>query len=173
MKEEGANIFHFETSEENHLTFSDLFDIRHWNHMSSKYKSSKLVTKEFFLEHATKDIVYVQIMYASSHYKCVRSEALKSRKWYVYLKAKGFHIIKTVCIDFNKVQWNEETFKKTIFRGVKHKVSILFDYWYGIHNGRGRINLKGSQCHASFARLVFHLDIVPTQSGALAALARL
>ena len=43
MKEEGANVFHFETGEENHLTFSDLFDINHWNHMSSKYKSSMLV----------------------------------------------------------------------------------------------------------------------------------
>ena len=164
MKEEGANVFHFETGEENHLTFSDLFDINHWNHMSSKYKSSMLVTKEFFLQNATKDIVYVQIMYASSHYKCVvqSEEALKSRKWYIYLKEKGFHINKTVCINFNKDRWNEEKFKKAIFETAKHKVSILFDYWYGIRDGRGRINLRGSQCHASFARLIFHLDIVPT-----------
>ena len=43
------------------LKFGDLYDLDHWNNMSLEYGFSELVSLEYFLNRAARDIVFVQM----------------------------------------------------------------------------------------------------------------
>ena len=71
----GRSVFHF-TPDEAALTFGNLYDIDHWNTMSIKLHYSPLVSRGYFLQHASKSLVYVHIEYqnGNTHKECVMEQ---------------------------------------------------------------------------------------------------
>ena len=53
----GKTVLKF-LKDEKYLKFRDLFDITHWNLMSSNSNFSRLVSLEYFLKHGSKDVVF-------------------------------------------------------------------------------------------------------------------
>ena len=146
-----------------YLKFRDLYDITHWNLMSSNLNFSQLVSLEYFLKHGSKDVVLVQIIYTLYSFRCQPLKEFANRDWFRFLSKNGFHIKKTVCIDFKKEKshfFKEETFRDKIFRGTGHNISIIFNVWEGVRtSGIKRVAIRGSECNNDLA----HVDIASPQ----------
>ena len=130
------------------LKFDDLFDLEYWNRMSSSLGFSPLVPQQHFLDHASRDVVYVQLLNLGNSYGCSSQKALTHQKWYKYLQSHKFHIIKMVCIDFRSASSHiisNEAFHRQVLDGIAHNVTVLFSNWEGIRRDY-RIALKGSKC---------------------------
>lgn len=121
-----------------------------------QYNFSTLVSKQYFLEHATKELVFVQVLYGPSDH-CKSLNIFSKSDWYKFLTSKGFHIIRTVCTDFYKApshMMSEESFQEAIYEKTRRNVTLLFSLWEGIFNSQGkRVALKGSQCNANYNRI--------------------
>ena len=133
------------------LQLNDLLNVTHWNKMSMQHNFATLVPAEHFLKHATREIIFVQIVYRLHPISCLQDIAIKRTGWYKALTASGFHFIKTVCIDFRTIRGNvltEEAFKELISKDVnRSNVSLLFNVWEGVRaNDDFRVALKGSHC---------------------------
>ena len=134
------------------LQLKDLLNVTHWNKMSMQHNFATLVPAEHFLKHATREIVFVQIVYRLHPIRCLQDIAIKRTDWYKALTASGFHFVKTVCIDFRTIRGNvltEEAFKELIFKDCinRNSVSVVFNVWEGVRaNDDFRVALKGSHC---------------------------
>ncbi len=100
------SVFHLGLNKES-LAFDDLFDLNHWNTMSQELGYSALVTQQYFLEHASRDIVYVKILYTGTGTRlgCLTVNFLNLyvfKSWYKYLSSNKFAISKRVCIGLIK-----------------------------------------------------------------------
>lgn len=95
------SVFHFSHNGSS-LKFEDLFDLNYWNGMSLKLGYSVLISQQYFLQHASRDIVYVQLLNLGNNYKCLPLGSLTSQKWYKFLLNQRFNVQKTVCIDFKQ-----------------------------------------------------------------------
>ena len=151
IRRSGGSVFHYLPNlSSNVLKFKDLLNVTHWNEMSAQHNFATLVPAEHFLKHATREIVFVQIVYRFHPLYCLQDLAIMRNDWYKVLTAEGFHIVKKVCIDFRKVQGHvvtEEDFLELIFKDVNRNVSVLFNVWEGIRaNNAFRVALKGSRC---------------------------
>ena len=147
----GGSVFHFSLNERL-LKFEDLFDLDYWNNNSVKVGFSPLVSHEYFMKHASKDIVYVYIRYASS-FKCPTLEGLSARWWYKGLVQNGFNFLKGVCIDARR-PIKPEAFSDQIFKSLgKRKVSLIFDLWEGIGARNFRIMMRESPCVSSSGKI--------------------
>lgn len=132
------------------MKFEDLFDISHWNAMSTNLNLSSLVPVKYFLRRAVKDVVYVHIKYRWTSIKCNPP----GRKWKDFLERSGFRVVKSVCIDFTRSHvMTEAAFKDLIFQGLDHEVTLMFNEWRGIRNS-SRIALKGRICRKVMGSLV-------------------
>jgi len=154
IKSYGKSVFHF-AEDEQVLQFEDLFDISHWNQISLKQNFSPLARLSFFLQHASRKIIYVHIVYRYFSYRC---DSFKGTKWYRFLKFFNFHVIKQVCIDLKRephVVLSKE-FEDGIYADVHENVTIVFHNWEGIRNTRAeRVALSGSRCNREFKKMVF------------------
>ena len=134
------------------LQLKDLLNVTHWNKMSTQHNFATLVPAEHFLKHATKEIVFVQIIYRLHPIRCLQDIAIKRTGWYKALTASGFHFVKTLCIDFRTIRGNvltEEAFKELIFKDCinRNSVSVVFNVWEGVRaNDDFRVALKRSHC---------------------------
>ncbi len=150
----GAGVFHLGLNKKS-LAFADLFDLDHWNTMSQELGYSALVTQQYFLERASRHIVYVRILYPGTHLGCQTINSLTDLKlfksWYRYLTSKGFFISTTVCIDVRKAISKEE-FQQKILESTSGDVTILFSKWEGIRS-TSRVALSGSRCTANLDKV--------------------
>ena len=147
----GSTVLMF-SKDKKYMKFRDLFDITYWNLMSSNSDFSRLVSLEYFLKHGSKDVVLVQITYAMYPSSiCQSLKEFANKDWFRFLSKKGFHINKTVCIDFKKEKshvFKEETFQDKIFQGTGQNMSIIFNVWEGIRNSSSqRVAIRGSKCN--------------------------
>ncbi len=138
---------------QDHFQLSDLFDTDHWNTMSARKNYSRLSSLEYFYNFAIRDIVVVQMRYLNRGYTCRGLRALSKFEWHQHLVQRGFRIVRTVCVDFNRGKshfMEEKEFNDLIFdRFDPRKVSILFDEWRGIRsriNTTTRVDLTKSRC---------------------------
>lgn len=140
---------------ERFFKFGDIFDTNSWNNLSIQYGYSPLVSLQYFVKHATKELIFVQVLHKPWDH-CKPQSAFFKSDWYKFLTSKGFHI-RTECTDFHRAPSHSmscEVFKKTIFGKTEGNVSLLFSLWEGVHNVRNeRIALKGSQCNANYSRI--------------------
>lgn len=137
-----APIFHFNNGNNKSLKFGDVFDMENWNNFASELEFAPLVSLQHFLEHATKELVYVQFGH------CHSIKSLTQKVWYSYLTTKGFRINRTACIYFKSQFMSESAFHEDILGSGGVKFSVLFELWKGIR-GSGepkRIPLKDSAC---------------------------
>ena len=143
--------------DEKYLKFRDLFDITHWNLMSSNSSFSQLVSLEYFLKCGSKDVVLVQIIYTLYYFRCQPLKKLANRDWFRFLSKNGFHIKKTVCIDYKKEAshyFKEEKFRDKIFQGTEQNISIIFNVWEGVRtSGSQRVAIRGSKCNNELTKL--------------------
>ena len=137
------------------VTLGDLFDLEHWNQMSRGHGFSPLVTQEAFLKHAARDVVYVQLRYAHNM-RCRNFTAIRNTSWYVFLEREGFHMQRTVCVNFSKEKklnpgklMSEESFWEKI-KAAGPTMTVLFDSWRGIRQrgDRARVLLEGPKTQA-------------------------
>ena len=100
-----SSVFYF-WPHEDFFQLGDLYDLEHWNQMSLRDGFSQVVSLNHFLEHATRSMVYVQIVYGKEDHvsKCKTSAELNlsGEGWYKFLSERGFHIDRRVCIDFRR-----------------------------------------------------------------------
>lgn len=154
MRADKISVFHFlpdqEIPQRKVLSFHDLYDIEHWNEMSRKHVFSPLVSTGHFLEHAVRNIVFVQIVYRLHPLRCLPEYVYANQQWYHFLLLRGFRIVKSVCIDFRLVRGNVMTadnFRNLIFNKIEQNVTILFNSWEGIRADQDfRVALEGSKC---------------------------
>ncbi len=148
-----SGVFGFSTSPVTVL--GDLLDLDHWNSIAVHQNYSLLVTMQYFLRYAVKDIVLVQLSnlkQPSKHCKPLVA-SFQNSEWYSFLKRNGFSIIKTVCIDFKELPGHSITHREFYQRIVSDlkviNVTIIFDFWSGIRNDSGvRVALTDSKCSA-------------------------
>ena len=144
----------FQLTSSKSMTFEDLFNISHWNMMSIKRSYSTLVPMSYFKTHAAKKVVYVHIMYAEYWPdSCVTI----SKKVTDYLPKNGFHLVKSVCIDFAHYHDNvlsEAEFHDKIFEGIGHDVTLIFNEWRGIRDSQ-RVALKGRNCKSYLSSMTY------------------
>ena len=152
----GKTVLKF-LKDEKYLKFRDLFDITHWNLMSSNSNFSRLVSLEYFLKHGSKDVVLVQIIYTLYYFRCKPLKEFANRDWFRFLSKNGFHIKKTVCIDYKKEAshyFKKETFRDKIFQGTEQNISIIFNVWEGVRtSGSQRVAIRGSKCNNELDKL--------------------
>ena len=146
------------SKDEKYLKFRDLYDITHWNLMSSNSNFSRLESLEYFLKHGAKDVVLVQIKYAMFYSRrCQPLKKFANSDWFRFLSKNGFHINKTVCFDYEKEPshiFKEETFRDKIFQGTGQNTSIIFNLWEGVRTrGVARVVIRGSKCNNDLGKL--------------------
>ena len=135
--------------------FRDLFDIEHWNSYGRKKNYAPLVSMEDFLENASKNIIYVEVMY-SGYLKCpqgtfhyisngvaaplqfLRRLGLSVSYPNSFLSSHGFKIVRTVCIDLlqegrlrTQREFNELLFGDLLGKG---NFTVVFDEWRAMRN---------------------------------------
>ncbi len=167
LRDWGSGVFHTLSEHSSRFTFRNFFDLDHWNSMSLKYSVSPLVSLQDFLENAARDIVYVQVIYHRFDREyCRPLSSVAKSKWALFLRSKGFHLAKTVCINFSmNASMNEEEFREKIFEGIDHPVTVLFNRFRGISPlGKGaRLVMTGPLSGACARRLKnFDTSIHPT-----------
>ena len=150
------SAFRFSAWDSGHdkLEFEDLFDIQHWNNMSLRYDFAQLVSLDYFLKHAVRDIVVVNIKCNYENFACPNLEYIKSHKPYKFLTSKGFKFHKSVCVDFKTGPHiiTPKAFREQIFRSTGSNVSIMFSTWTGIRKDY-RVALNGT-CISSFSKFI-------------------
>ena len=143
-----TSVFSFVVSK-SALTFQDLFDIGSWNQMSLEHNFSTLVTKQYFLEHATREVVYVQF------HTCLPLTSVATRPWYKYLYSTGFHVSRTACIDFRGKLMREKIFQEKIFGHGRRNITVLFHIFRGVRGFKPqRVALMNSRCNNCFGKYV-------------------
>ena len=146
------------SKDEKYLKFRDLYDITHWNLMSSNSNFSQLVSLEYFLKYGSKDVVLVQIKYAMFYSRrCQPLKEFANSDWFRFLSKNRFHIKKTVCFDYEKEPshiFKEKTFRDKIFQGTGQNISIIFNLWEGVRtSGSKRVVIRGSKCNYDLGKL--------------------
>ena len=154
----GTGVFHI-VHDGKGFTFKDLFDINHWNSMSQRYTASPLVTFQHFLEHAARNVVYVQITCGPEEHsvRCHPLSSVARNDWAKFLHSRGFSFVKTVCLDFiTKTSMTEELFREKIFKGTDGPVTVIFDEFKGIRQyGKPvRMILTGPMCGVCVNKLL-------------------
>ena len=109
IRELSQCVFRFRTDYEKRLKFGDMFNKDSWNDLCQEKGYAQLVSQEYFLKCATREVVVVQF------YHCVPLESLAKQPWYKYLAENGFFINRTVCINFHGKFMKEEVFRGKIF----------------------------------------------------------
>ena len=152
----GASAFNFAADYKKGFKFRDLFDIANWNNISLQKKYSTIVLQQHFLEHATKETVFVQMIYVSWQ-KCQTIKAFASKWWFKYLQSHGFKITRTVCVNFHKApshSMSEKAFQELIFKDKGHNESVIFDLWEGVRGFKHeRVALQKSSCDYCLSRM--------------------
>ena len=136
------------------LEFEDLFDIQHWNNMSLHYDFAQLVSLDYFLKHAVRDIVLVNIKFNNEYFACPKLWYIKWHKPYRFLTSRGFKFHESVCIDFKTGPHiiTPKAFREQIFSSTGSNVSVMFSTWTGIRKDY-RVALNGT-CASSFGKLI-------------------
>ncbi len=145
------SVFHFGLSESS-FRFTDLFDLEYWNSMSLSLGYATLVSQQHFLQHASREIVYVQILNGG---KCLALDSLADQQWYKFLTSHQFNISKIVCIDFKQEPSHtisKGMFQQKIFDGTAGNVTLLFSVWQGIRRNY-RVAVNGSNCDARLDKI--------------------
>ena len=134
------------------LEFEDLFDVGNWNNLSSHYNFAQLVSLDYFLKHATRDIIFVGIKYNYSWFKCPKLKDIKS---YKFLTSKGFKFHQSVCVNLKNGPHviSAKTFRDQVFKSTGPNVSLMFGTWAGIRKTY-RLALNGTCTASSFGRLM-------------------
>lgn len=158
-----------DASQEALLRFSDLFDLRQWDKLTTMLGFAPLASWDAFLSDAPRELIVVHLHYSSvqsiqrritsgekaSHlafsnaYKegCARKEEFAERL--KYLTERNFNVVREVCINFE--HGDELTlfqFNSHIF-GPHHprEVTILLDEWRGFTPGdNGKRVLVSDAC---------------------------
>ena len=147
------SVFHFSPwGSGKLLEFEDLFDVGNWNNLSSHYNFAQLVSLDYFLKHATRDIIFVGIKYDYSWFKCPKLKDIKS---YKFLTSKGFKFHESVCVDLKNGPHviSAKTFRDQVFKSTGPNVSLMFGTWAGIRKTY-RLALNGTCTASSFGRLM-------------------
>ena len=150
------SAFRFSAWDSGHgkLEFEDLFDIQHWNNMSLRYDFAQLVSLDYFLKHAVRDIVVVNIKCNHENFACPKLSHIKSHKPYKFLTSEGFKFHESVCVNFKTGPHviTPKAFREQIFRSTGSNVSVMFSTWTGIRKDY-RVALNGT-CASSFGKLI-------------------
>lgn len=156
-------------SQESLLRFSDLFDVRQWDKLTTVLGFAPLASWDAFLSDAPRELIVVHLHYSSVHsiqrritsgekathlafsnaYKegCVRKEEFEERL--KYLTEHNFNVVREVCINF------EHGDELTLFQFNSHifgpyhprDVTILLDEWRGFTPGdNGKRVLVNDAC---------------------------
>ena len=131
-----SSVFSFNVISRSPLTFQDLFDIGSWNQMSLEHNFSTLVTKQYFLEHATREVVYVQF------HTCLPLASVATRPWYKYLYSTGFHVSRTMHRLWRKPM-SERTFREKIFGHGRCNITVVFHVFKGVRGFKPRRLARG------------------------------
>ena len=150
------SVFHFSPwGSGKLLEFEDLFDVGNWNNLSSHYNFAQLVSLDYFLKHATRDIVYVSVKYNGGWFKCPKLKEIQKYKSYKFLTSKGFKFHESVCVDLKNGPQiiSAKTFRDQVFKSTGPNVSLMFGTWAGIRKTY-RLALNGTCTASSFGTLV-------------------
>ena len=152
---------------DNSTRFRDLFDLDHWNDLSTKLSYSPLAAMEQFFDSGVRQFVYVHIKYHVQPKPCPTKAEVFSRSWYIALIMRGFSMMKIVCIDILRIPSHTLTrgmFTDAIFHNVGHQVNVIFNEWRGIEGGKMKIT--GSNCTSTLGRATSKLNVpymIPSQ----------
>ena len=141
-------VFYFSDQETSCSKFRDLFNISRWNQISLILNRSVLVSRNDFFRYASRDVIYVQIIY-NKNYMCKSLIKLADKNWFQVLKYNGFDI-STVCLERPRNGLlTDDAFQREIFKSThasKHNVTIIFEHWRGLGNSSIRLKLAGTRC---------------------------
>ena len=151
----GDQVFHF-SSDPSREQFRELIDIDHWNSYAQKKNYAPLVSLEEFIDKASRNIIYVEMMY-SGYLKCPQGPfhyvsnifasplefGFRRAEYavlypYRFLSSHGFKIVRKVCIDLlqegrlrTQQEFNELVFGDLLGKG---NFTVIFDEWRAFRN---------------------------------------
>ena len=150
----GDGVFYFTQDYKTTKTFRDLFDFEQWDHYSNSRDYGPLISMETFLLKASRNIIYVELMYGSS-VKCPQSVFDHVRSIFdnphqifkhltiesfpvSFLSSQGFRIVRNVCINLlqderlrTQAEFNQLIFGDLFGNG---NYTIIFDEWRALRN---------------------------------------
>ena len=150
----GDGVFYFTQDYKTTQNFRLLFDFDHWNRYSTSHGFSPLISMETFLLKASRNVIFVELMYSSS-VKCSKSlfhlvteniadQFFKhsSAAKFSFLSSQGFRIVRKVCIDLlqdDRLRTQEE-FNRLIFGDLfgNGNYTVIFDEWRALRNENER-----------------------------------
>ena len=150
-------VFHFSANHKDHLKFRDLYDFDSWNSLCADNGYAQLASQEHFMEHATREIIYVWFGHCTSI-----EELTKKSSWYKFLTKSGFRVVKIACIYFHYQFMSEEKFLEQVFGDyMGQNVSVVFEWWRGIRgfNKPDRVSIENSTCSNCLEHLA-HSDLI-------------
>ena len=159
-------------SDEMVVRFRDLFDINQWNDPSHT-KVTPLVSWKIFLENAPRNVILVEMKYTDHPMKFPElpldvtcKKKILIRQFSQVFGSHGFHLQRTVCLDFRKVGiLTTSQFNAYLFgRFSTSSVSVVFMMWRGIVTSVShRIMLRDSACGNGLGYSKHVLSLNPSQ----------
>ena len=146
----GDGVFYFTQDYKTAKQFRYLFDFDHWNRYSNSRGYAPLISMETFLQNASRDVIYIELMYSSS-VKCPQnvfnlvdnifnSQLFKhsSAATLSFLISHGFRFVRKVCIDLLQDERlrTQKEFNRLIFGDLfgNGNYTIIFDEWRALRN---------------------------------------
>ena len=130
---------------ENNVKLRDIYDIDAWNKVSDRYHYNRLAPWESFIDDAPRDLILVE----NQWWRDCNFPALTA-KFSGFFKIFNFRIVKTVCLNFNKLgAMNAEQFKVVMYgEYAPEQVTVIIDRLPGI-GGVGPWNtaVEGQSCN--------------------------
>ena len=145
-QEERNNSLH--KLEENIIKLGDIFDINKWTLYTEKKGYSPLVSWEYFLKHAPREIIVVHR--TCGKINCMDCQSYhESRNFYqsalTFANEHNFSVVRTAC--FSTATVSAEDFKLRVYGGYSPvDVVVVFNHWGGIWpwtGSRYRIPVSG------------------------------
>ena len=115
-----------------HMKMGTMYDIDDWNNKSAKlqFKTTPLMTWDYFLKHACREVIYVEMMQESA--VCHRKKTYVPVATSKTLSLLGFNVIKTQCVSLPKspsVQLKD--FKAKLYGNfyLPNNVTLILSEW--------------------------------------------
>ena len=115
-----------------HMKMSTMYDFDDWNNKSAKlkFKTTPMMTWDYFFRHASRDVVYIDMMRDGA--VCERKKTYVSSATSKTLSLLGFNIIKTRCVSLPKTQSVQlKDFKAKLYGNVylPNSVTLILSEW--------------------------------------------
>jgi hypothetical protein len=140
---ESRLVVPLDASQKTMLAFGDLFSLRQWDVLTSKFGFAPLVSWRQFLSRAPRDLVVVHLQYRTvadekagtvgGNYTEGCQQKLQLAEQLNYLVQYGFKIVREVCVNFESGQQISLSQFNQHILGPYHPgdVSIVMDEWRG------------------------------------------